>query len=233
LHFLKLARLSLDREVQIRADWIVSGKACNGEQAFGVTLERHPDILIADYSMPIMNGFEVSRRLLNAMHMPTEVLIMAMHESEELLSEAILAGTCGFLFKSDAREHLISVIEGCLKSLSATINQQQNRSVVLLTSREQSVVQLVAEGKRVRYAIRKKFGRTIRSTVDCCRGMQGRTCTFLVEVTRLLVANINIRVGPGRRRARTPTAIEMWLGRCSAEGAKKILGGAAREADLN
>ena len=43
-----------------------------------------------------------------------QVLILTMHESEELLTEAILAGVRGFLFKSDTRKHLISAIEALL-----------------------------------------------------------------------------------------------------------------------
>jgi DNA-binding NarL/FixJ family response regulator len=107
--------------------------------------------------MPIMNGLEVSRRL-KALHLRTEVLILTMHESEELLTEAILAGVRGFLFKSDARKHLISAIEALLdgrpyftsvlleKLLHDYQVDKQHKSDMVLTSREQSVVQLIAEG---------------------------------------------------------------------------------------
>jgi DNA-binding NarL/FixJ family response regulator len=110
----EVVRSGLRAIVDRRSNWIVSGEATNGEQAVALALETLPDIVIVDYSMPLMNGIEVSRRL-RLMHLSTEVLILTMHESEELLTEAILAGVRGFLFKSDARRHLISAIEALLE----------------------------------------------------------------------------------------------------------------------
>jgi DNA-binding NarL/FixJ family response regulator len=153
----EIVRSGLRAIVETRPDWIVSGEVNNGEQAVAVTLETRPDVVIVDYSMPLMNGLEVSRRL-KSMHLSTEVLILTMHENEELLTEAIMAGVRGFLFKSDARKHLISAIEALLdgrpyftsvlleKLLRDYQVNKQNRSDILLTPREQSVVQLIAEG---------------------------------------------------------------------------------------
>jgi DNA-binding NarL/FixJ family response regulator len=153
----EIVRSGLRAIVETRPDWIVSGEVNNGEQAVAVTLETRPDVVIVDYSMPLMNGLEVSRRL-KSMHLGTEVLILTMHENEELLTEAIMAGVRGFLFKSDARKHLISAIEALLdgrpyftsvlleKLLRDYQVNKQNRSDILLTPREQSVVQLIAEG---------------------------------------------------------------------------------------
>ena len=153
----EVVRSGLRAIVETRSNWIVCGEATNGEQAVALALETRPDIVIVDYSMPLMNGLEVSRRL-KSFHVRTEVLILTMHENEELLTEAILAGVRGFLFKSDARNHLISAIEALLdgrpyftsllleKLLHDYQLNRQNKSTMLLTSREQSVVQLIAEG---------------------------------------------------------------------------------------
>lgn len=153
----EVVRSGLRAIVETRADWTVSGEAENGEQAVALALQMRPDIMIVDYSMPIMNGLEVSRRLSLA-HLSTQVLILTMHESEEFLSEAILAGVRGFLFKSDAGRDLISAIEALVegrpyftsvlveKLLLDYQSSRQFKSDVLLTSREQSVVQLIAEG---------------------------------------------------------------------------------------
>jgi len=153
----EVVRSGLRAIIEARSDWIVSGEATNGQQAVALTLETRSDVVIVDYSMPLMNGLEVSRRL-KALHPRTQVLILTMHENEELLTEALLAGIRGFLFKSDARKHLISAIEALLegrpyftsvlmeKLLHNYQNNKQNRSDTLLTPREQSVVQLIAEG---------------------------------------------------------------------------------------
>lgn len=153
----EVVRSGLRAIVETRSDWIVSGEATNGEQAVALALETRPDVVIVDYSMPIMNGLEVGRRL-KALRVHTEVLILTMHESEELLTEAILAGVRGFLFKSDTRKHLILAIEALLdgrpyftsvileKLLRDYQANNQKRADMLLTSREESVVQLIAEG---------------------------------------------------------------------------------------
>ena len=153
----EVVRSGLRAIVETHSSWIVSGEANNGEQAVALALETRPDVIIVDYSMPVMNGLEVSRRL-KSLDVEAEVLILTMHESEELLTEAILAGVRGFLFKSDARKHLMSAIEALLdgrpyftsvlleRLLHDYRTNKQNRSDMLLTSREQSVVQLIAEG---------------------------------------------------------------------------------------
>jgi DNA-binding NarL/FixJ family response regulator len=153
----EVVRSGLRAIIEMRSDWIVSAEAANGEQAVALALESQPDVMIVDYSMPLMNGLEVSRRL-KSMDMQTEILILTMHENEELLTEAILAGVRGFLFKSDAGKHLISAIEALLdgrpyftgvlmeKLLHHYQANKQNRADILLTPREQGIVQLIAEG---------------------------------------------------------------------------------------
>jgi DNA-binding NarL/FixJ family response regulator len=153
----EVVRSGLRAIIQSRSDWIVCGEATDGEQAVALALETRPDILIVDYSMPLMNGLEVSRRV-KTLGPRSEVLILTMHEDEEILTEALLSGARGFLLKSDASKHLISAVEALLegrpyftgvllaKLLSDSRLNQQNRSSTLLTSREQNVVQLIAEG---------------------------------------------------------------------------------------
>ena len=153
----EVVRSGLRAIVEMQPNWIVAGEATNGEQAIALALEARPDIVIVDYSMPLINGLEVSRRL-KALHQRTEVLILTMHEDEELLTEAVLAGVRGFLFKSDAKKHLIFAIEALLDGrpyfTSALVEKllhdyqlnKQGKSGMLLTSREQGIVQLIAEG---------------------------------------------------------------------------------------
>lgn len=153
----EVVRSGLRAIVETRSNWTVCGEAIDGEQAVALALETRPDIAIIDYSMPLMNGLAVSRRL-RSLHLRTEVLVLTMHETEELLTEALSAGVRGFLFKSDARKHLISAIEALLDGkpyftsvlLEKLLQQYQvnarNESGRLLTSREQNVVQLIAEG---------------------------------------------------------------------------------------
>ena len=154
----EIVRSGLRAIIESHGNWVVTGEAVDGEQTVALALETKPDIAIVDFSMPLMNGLEVSRRI-TSLHSRTEVLILTMHENEEILTEALLAGVRGFLFKSDAKKHLISAVEELLahrpyftsalleKLLHDYQHNKQNRSKMLLTFREQNVVQLIAEGQ--------------------------------------------------------------------------------------
>jgi DNA-binding NarL/FixJ family response regulator len=152
----EVVRSGLRAIIETRADWIVGGEAVDGREAVALALKMKPDVAIIDYSMPVMNGLEVSRRI-KLHHLHTEVLILTMHEREEILTEALLAGVRGFLLKSDARSHLIAAIEALLEhrpyftsvlleKLLYEYQSNKDKSDILLSSREQSVVQLIAEG---------------------------------------------------------------------------------------
>jgi len=154
----EIVRSGLRAIIESHGNWVVAGEAVDGEQTVALALETKPDVAIVDFSMPIMNGLEVSRRI-RPLHPRTEVLILTMHENEEILTEALLVGVRGFLFKSDAKKHLISAIEELLahrpyftsalleKLLQDYQHNKQNKSKMLLTFREQNVVQLIAEGQ--------------------------------------------------------------------------------------
>jgi DNA-binding NarL/FixJ family response regulator len=72
--------------------------------------ELAPDILILDISMPPPNGLEVAAQLLQTSP-NIKILIMTMHDSEEILRAAATAGASGFLLKSDAEELLITALK--------------------------------------------------------------------------------------------------------------------------
>ena len=152
----EVVRSGLRAIIETRADWIVGGEAVDGREAVALALKMKPDVAIIDYSMPVMNGLEVSRRI-KLHHLHTEVLILTMHEREDILTEALLAGVRGFLLKSDARSHLIAAIEALLEhrpyftsvlleKLLYEYQSNKDKSDILLSSREKSVVQLIAEG---------------------------------------------------------------------------------------
>jgi DNA-binding NarL/FixJ family response regulator len=153
----EVVRSGLRAIIESRADWAVSGEAANGKEALELTLETRPDVAILDYSMPLMTGTEVSRRIKSS-HLRTEVLILTMHEGEAILAEVLVTRARGLLLKSDARDHLIAAIEALLEHrpyftslvLEKLLREYQlsnrNRPAIELSSREKNVVQLVAEG---------------------------------------------------------------------------------------
>ncbi len=59
----EVVRSGLRAIVESRADWAVSGEASDGRAAVAMIRELKPDIAIVDYSMPVLNGLEVSRQI--------------------------------------------------------------------------------------------------------------------------------------------------------------------------
>jgi two-component system nitrate/nitrite response regulator NarL len=88
----------------------VCGEAANGNQTLQLAGQLAPDILILDISMPPPNGLEVAARLFRTSpHI--KILMITMHESEEILRAAAVAGASGFLLKSDAEELLLTALK--------------------------------------------------------------------------------------------------------------------------
>ena len=85
-------------------------EAANGKEAIFKAIETKPDVAVVDYSLPLINGIEVTRQI-RARLPKTEVLIFTMHDTEMLVEELLKAGARGYLLKADAGRDLISAIE--------------------------------------------------------------------------------------------------------------------------
>ena len=138
--------------------WKVVGEARNGKDAVSVALETRPDVAIIDYGLPLLSGIEASRQIRRRLP-ATEVLIFTMHDSDALLREVLEAGARGFLLKSDADDYLIAAVHALSqhkpfftgkvseKLVETFLVKSGPSPAPLLTAREKSVVQLIAEGK--------------------------------------------------------------------------------------
>jgi DNA-binding NarL/FixJ family response regulator len=84
----------------------VCGEAADGKQTLELARQLAPDILIMDISMPPPNGLEVAAQLRQSLP-ETKILMITMHDSEEMLRAAAAAGASGYLLKSDAEELLM------------------------------------------------------------------------------------------------------------------------------
>jgi len=104
-----LVRRGLRSLLEAHAEWEVCGEASSGPEAFGKAKELLPDIVVMDISMPGPSGLEATRQICEALPQ-TEVLIVTMHGSRELISAAREAGARGYLVKSDSVAHLIEAL---------------------------------------------------------------------------------------------------------------------------
>ena len=152
----EVVRSGLRAILEAHPNWEVVAEAADGKEAVARAIETQPDVAVIDYSLPLANGIEATRKI--RVESPrTEVLIFTMHDNKSLIPVLLNAGARGYLLKSDARRHLISAIESLAlhrpfftakvsEALLDTLLTKPNRERSVLTPREQRVVQLIAEG---------------------------------------------------------------------------------------
>jgi len=88
-------------------DWEVCGEAENGKEAVERVEELHPDVVILDLRMPVMNGLEAARRI-NHVSPHTSMLMFTIDPSGELRRVALEAGVADVVSKSDRLADLLS-----------------------------------------------------------------------------------------------------------------------------
>jgi DNA-binding NarL/FixJ family response regulator len=143
--------------------WRVVGEAANGREAVEKAIKLKPDVAILDISMPDLDGVQVTRQIREAVP-DAKVLVLTMHESDQMVRRTLDAGAHGYILKSDVTECLAIavravsegkrfltpkvsqiVLDGFLKTGSE--QQQGERAGAQTTSRESEILRLLAEGK--------------------------------------------------------------------------------------
>ena len=142
--------------------WKVCGEAVEGADAIAKAKRLRPDVVVMDITMGPMNGLEATREILKVLP-KTKVLVLTMHESEQVVREVLNAGAHGYVLKSDADRDLVDALETIEQGktfytskvsqmvLGAYLHRQpgaedEDESGVL-TPRQREVVQLLATGK--------------------------------------------------------------------------------------
>src|SRR5437762_1911126 len=139
--------------------WEVSGEATTGREALDLARRLQPDIVVMDLSLPELNGLDATRQILKESPR-TEVLVLTMHQSEELARNALQAGARGYVLKSDADQNLIAAVESLRQHkpfLTSAVTEfvlddyvQRVAAVdagqLAVTPRERQIIQLLAEG---------------------------------------------------------------------------------------
>ena len=142
----------------------VVGEAEDGRQAVKLANKLHPNVILMDIAMPLLNGLEATRQIKNT-HPEINVLVLTMYDHEEYFRQVLEAGASGYIVKRAAASDLVSAIRAVNNGeavLSPSITRmvledylrQESSSlesdVVQLTCREREVLQLIAEGKTSR-----------------------------------------------------------------------------------
>jgi DNA-binding NarL/FixJ family response regulator len=158
-----LMRRGVKALLQSRAGWEVCGEAHTGREAVSKAEELKPDVVILDISMPDLNGVDAAKRIRKASP-DTEVLILSVHYSDQLIRDILEAGVRGYIVKSDSDRDLVIAVETlanhkpfftprATEVMLTNFNEGKTKADLpetmrdRLTSREREIVQLLAEGK--------------------------------------------------------------------------------------
>ncbi|HSR93677.1 MAG TPA: response regulator transcription factor [Solirubrobacterales bacterium] len=129
-------RLLLERQ----ADVEVVAEAADGAEARELAIRERPDLAILDLKMPKLTGLQATREI-KAQAPEVSVLILSMHDDERYVTEAMKAGSSGYVVKTQADTDLVAAIRAIERGESFPTPIAQSK----LTPREDEIVKLVAE----------------------------------------------------------------------------------------
>jgi DNA-binding NarL/FixJ family response regulator len=146
----------------VRSGWQVVGEASNGTDAVRKAVSLRPDVAILDFSMPELNGPGAAAQIVEKVP-ETGVVVLTMHDSEQVMREVLQAGARGLVLKSDADRDLLEAVEAVARKrhffttrlselvlggyLAGTATKVKvERKVAQLTEREREVMRLLADG---------------------------------------------------------------------------------------
>lgn len=148
--------------LEANPDIVVVGDAADGRQIVGQVQNLQPDVVIMDISMPLLNGIDATREILE--HSPqVRVIILSMLGAPERVFRALQAGARGYLLKESAgrevMEAVLAVYAGDIylsQPVTHTLitdylehrgNEEKEGPLERLSQREREVLRLVVQGK--------------------------------------------------------------------------------------
>jgi DNA-binding NarL/FixJ family response regulator len=139
----------------------IVAEAGDGRETIALVEQHKPDLVIMDISMPGLNGFDATMRIVRDFS-ATKILILSMHTAEDYVLQALRVGATGYLLKDSATAELKAALEAVSQGetyLSPAISKEvlaryeqlaQNpraEDSLTLTPRMREILQLIAEGR--------------------------------------------------------------------------------------
>jgi len=152
----------------------VIGEAGNGREGLRMAKKLKPDLVLVDMSLPDQSGIQLTRELKNA-SLKTRIMIITMHSKVDYIVKAFQAGATGYVVKESASERLLQGMDIVLKGeyfMDSSISHNVVKKLMqlpekeakitdatyeTLTSREQEIMVLLAEGLSSKKIAEKLF----------------------------------------------------------------------------
>ena len=198
-----VVRRGLCALIQGQPGWQVVAEATNGRDAVAKADEFKPDLAILDITMPSLNGIDAAKQIAK-ISPRTKVLILTVHDSDQLIPKALEAGARGYILKADAGRDLVTAVNALLSDKTfftpkvaqtvmdgylgkgAKASQEEFSKI---TGREREIVQLLAEGKGSK-EVATELNLSIK-TVETHRSniMRKLNCHSVAELVRYAIRN--------------------------------------------
>ncbi len=150
----------LQRILGADPDLSVVGIAHDGLEALELAAKNHPDLVLMDLKMPVMNGIQATRKL-REKYPEMHVLVLTTYADDEWLFDAIRSGASGYLLKDRPRKELIDAIKGTiagdayidpavaakvLANVAQTPSAEPHSARISLSPREAEILELLVQG---------------------------------------------------------------------------------------
>jgi DNA-binding NarL/FixJ family response regulator len=143
----------------LEPDFDVVGTVTDGRTLLAEFARLHPDVVVLDLAMPLLNGLDAGRQL-KAQRRTVKLIYLTMNSDPDMASEALRLGASGYVLKSSAAGELKQAIHEALRDRSyitplitrdvvGSLIEQRSRGHEL-TVRQREVLQLLAEGKSMK-----------------------------------------------------------------------------------
>ena len=134
----ELVRAGFTMVINSQQDMQVVSQASNGSQIVELSKSQNPDIILMDVRMPVMDGLEATRKILQQKtNENTKIIILTTFDLDEYVMAAIHAGASGFLLKDTEPETLLNSIR----------TVYQGNAIIAPTATKRLIENMIQQGK--------------------------------------------------------------------------------------
>ncbi len=119
----EVVRRGIRKLLNKASDIEVIGEANNGIEVLRLVDELHPDVVLLDVEMPLLNGIEVARQLKNA-GKNIRMLVLSAYDDLEYIKQMLLNGAAGYLIKDEAPERIVEAVRGVARGETGWVSPQ-------------------------------------------------------------------------------------------------------------
>ncbi len=157
-----VVRAGLRYLLEAQPGWEVVAEAADGREAVNKAAETRPDVALLDIGMPVMNGLEAARHIVQSVPR-TKIVILTVHDADAMIHNILAVGARGYLFKTDLARDLVDAVKAV--HVGGTFFTSKVSEIILtscrnngagkqtsaspggrLTPRQRQIVRLLADG---------------------------------------------------------------------------------------